>query len=124
MAMNSLKEIKQESSKWENVFIVGLPLLIDQQLYNCAAVIQGGKILGIVPKRYIPNYNEFYEKRWFREGKTLTTDFVNLFGENVPCGDDLIFQDELLKEVSFAIEICEDYGCRYHLRALMRKMVP
>lgn len=108
MAMNSLKEIKQESSKWENVFIVGLPLLIDQQLYNCAAVIQGGKILGIVPKRYIPNYNEFYEKRWFREGKTLTTDFVNLFGENVPCGDDLIFQDELLKEVSFAIEICED----------------
>ena len=63
MAMNSLKEIKQESSKWENVFIVGLPLLIDQQLYNCAAVIQGGKILGIVPKRYIPNYNEFYEKR-------------------------------------------------------------
>lgn len=108
MAKESLNEIKHESSQWNNIFIVGLPLLIDQQLYNCAAVIQKGKILGIVPKRYIPNYNEFYEKRWFREGKNLTADSIHLFGENVPCGDDLVFQDELLKEVSFAIEICED----------------
>lgn len=108
MSLESLKEIVDKSSKWENVFIVGLPLLIDQQLYNCAAVIQKGKVCGIVPKRYIPNYNEFYEKRWFREGCYLTTDFVNLFGQDIPCGDDLIFQDELTPELSFAVEICED----------------
>lgn len=107
-ALKSLKEIADKSSGCSNVFIVGLPLLIDQQLYNCAAVIQNGKVCGIVPKRFIPNYNEFYEKRWFREGRCLTTDFVNLFGQDVPCGNDLIFQDELTPELSFAIEICED----------------
>jgi len=108
MALKSLKEIADKSSEWNNIFIVGLPLLIEQQLYNCAAVIQKGKIRGIVPKRYIPNYNEFYEKRWFREGRNLTTDFVKLFGQEIPCGDDLIFQDELTPELSFAVEICED----------------
>lgn len=107
-ALESFKEIVDRSSKWKNVFIVGLPLLIEQQLYNCAAVIQSGKIFGIVPKRYIPNYNEFYEKRWFHEGRNLTTDIVNLFGQDIPCGGDLIFQDELTPELSFAVEICED----------------
>lgn len=108
MALKSLKEIADKSSEWKNVFVVGLPMLIEQQLYNCAAVIQKGKICGIVPKRYIPNYNEFYEKRWFHEGKSLTTGYISLFGQEVPCGADLIFQDELTPELSFAVEICED----------------
>jgi len=108
MALKCLKEIVDESSGYNNVFIVGLPLLIEQQLYNCAAVIQKGRIRGIVPKRYIPNYNEFYEKRWFSEGKNLATGFTNLFGQDVPCGDDLVFQDGQTPELSFAVEICED----------------
>lgn len=108
MALKSLKEIADKSSGCKNVFIVGLPLMINQQLYNCAAVVQNGKIRGIVPKRYLPNYNEFYEKRWFSEGRNLTADFVSICGEDIPCGDDLIFQDEMTPELSFAVEICED----------------
>lgn len=107
-ALESLKTILNASSAWKNVFLLGIPLLIDQQLYNCAVVIQQGHILGVVPKRYIPNYNEFYEKRWFREGRDLKTDSVVLFGENVPCGIDLVFQDRENPELCFAAEICED----------------
>ncbi len=107
-ALDSLKTIVAASSKWENVFVVGLPLLMGQQLYNCAAVIQKGKIAGIVPKGYVPNYSEFYEKRWFREGRNLTATSVDLFGNDIPCGSDLIFQDREYKGLSFAIELCED----------------
>lgn len=107
-ALDSLKDIMMASSGYSNVFLIGLPLLIDQQLYNCAAVIQNGIILGIVPKRYMPNYNEFYEKRWFREGRDLKADSVFLFDRYVPCGTDLVFQDMDYPDLSFAIEICED----------------
>ena len=108
MALKSLRELADKSAGHRNIFLVGLPMLINQQLYNCAAIIQNGRVRGIVPKRYLPNYNEFYEKRWFHEGSSLTSDSVNLFGESVPCGNDLVFQDELTPELSFAVEICED----------------
>lgn len=108
MALKSLKKIADKSSGCKNVFIVGLPLMINQQLYNCAAVVQNGKVRGIVPKQYLPNYNEFYEKRWFSEGRNLSDDYVNIFGHDVPCGNNLIFQDELTGELSFGVEICED----------------
>ncbi len=107
-ALKSLRKITDRSSEWSNVFIVGLPMVIDRQLYNCAAVIQQGKVCGIVPKRHIPNYNEFYEKRWFCEGSSLKADTVNLFGQDIPCGNNLIFQDGLTPMLSFAVEICED----------------
>ncbi len=107
-ALSSLKTLLDASSSWSNVFIIGLPVLIDQQLFNCAAVIQKGRVLGIVPKRYIPNYNEFYEKRWFREGRDLQAEYARLFNCEVPCGIDLIFQDSQTPELSFAIELCED----------------
>jgi NAD+ synthase (glutamine-hydrolysing) len=106
--VEALKKLAQASSKWSNVFVIGLPLMIDQQLYNCAAVLQQGHVLGIVPKRYIPNYNEFYEKRWFREGRDLNMDSILLFGESTPCGIDLLFQDKNTPELCFAIELCED----------------
>jgi NAD+ synthase (glutamine-hydrolysing) len=107
-ALNSLHELSKASCKWDNVFIVGLPLLIKNRLYNCAAVIQKGQIKGIVPKACIPNNNEFYEKRWFREGGDLDTDYVSIFGEDIPCGLDLIFEDGEYSQLCFAIEICED----------------
>ena len=107
-ALDALGKLKQACSKWNNVFLVGLPLMIDQQLYNCGLVLQHGHILGVVPKRYIPNYNEFYEKRWFREGRDLNTDSIRLFGQDIPCGIDLIFHDNNTPGVSFAIEMCED----------------
>ncbi len=107
-ALDALGRLKQACSKWNNVFLVGLPLMIDQQLYNCGLVLQQGHILGVVPKRYIPNYNEFYEKRWFREGRDLDTDSIRLFGQDIPCGIDLIFHDNNTPGVNFAIEMCED----------------
>jgi NAD+ synthase (glutamine-hydrolysing) len=107
-ALESLERIMLASSNWSNVFLVGLPLLIDQQLYNCAAVVQKGRILGVVPKTYLPNSHEFYEKRWFHEGSELMADTVTLFNAAVPCGADLVFQDSDYPELCLAIEICQD----------------
>ena len=85
---------------------VGAPLLFNNILYNCAYILFKGKILGIVPKSYIPNYSEFYEKRWFSEGLNLTNETVDFdFQKEVPFGTDLIFT---CKEFKFAFEICED----------------
>ncbi|WP_051541929.1 NAD(+) synthase [Clostridium lundense] len=85
---------------------VGAPLVYSDLLYNCAFIIYDGKILGIVPKSYIPNYTEFYEKRWFTEGLDVTDKYVNLyFQNNVPFGVDLLFKSGNFK---FAFEICED----------------
>ncbi|HEY8500686.1 MAG TPA: NAD(+) synthase [Clostridia bacterium] len=107
-ALDSLNALTEASRKWDNVFVVGLPLLIKNRLYNCAAVIQKGQIKGIVPKSCIPNNNEFYEKRWFREGGNLDADYVSIFGEDIPCGLDLIFEDGEYSQLCSAVEICED----------------
>ena len=85
-----------------------MPLSIDNQLFNCALVIQKGKILGVVPKTYIPNYNEFYEQRWFSSSLDLMKKEVEILGQTVPIGTDLIFRDLDYSEISFGIEICED----------------
>ncbi len=85
----------------ENVIIVGAPLWYEGRLYNCAVVIQDRKIRGIVPKSYLANYREFYEKRWFGSGKEIKN--AMLLG--APFGADLLFE---AGDVRFGIEICED----------------
>ncbi|MGL4773711.1 MAG: NAD(+) synthase [Clostridium sp.] len=94
-------------SKGKDIFLgVGAPLLKGSTLYNCAYVIFNGELLGIVPKSFIPNYSEFYEKRWFTEGVNIRSSKVNLpFKENVPFGTNLIFSS---KDYSIGFEICED----------------
>ena len=85
---------------------VGAPFLYRYSLYNCAYVILNGKVLGIVPKSYIPNYSEFYEKRWFTEGFNIKGLNVDLdFQKEVPFGTDLIFS---FKNLKVGFEICED----------------
>ena len=85
---------------------VGCPLVHNNVLYNCACIIFDGKILGIVPKSYIPNYSEFYEKRWFTEAAMLIDESLTLsFQENIPFGTNLIF---CAGDYKFGIEICED----------------
>lgn len=87
-------------------FIVGFPFQHRGMLFNCAAVIQGGKLQGLVPKTFIPNNDEFYEKRWFTSAAVLPEGhMVRFCGQNVPFGSKLLF---FLNEVSFGIEICED----------------
>ena len=103
-----LKDLVDYSKDKMIVIIVGSPIKCENKLYNCAVVINNGKILGIVPKTYIPNYNEFYEMRWFKSSNDLKIKEINLFNEFVPIGVDLIFTSKLDDELKFGVEICED----------------
>jgi NAD+ synthase (glutamine-hydrolysing) len=85
---------------------VGIVVSFEHRLYNCAAVIQNGKILGIVPKSYLPNKNEFYEKRYFQSGLRLKLKTLKLLSQEIPFGVDLLFSDE--NDITFGIEVCED----------------
>ena len=105
---NVLQKVLEETKSLDIISILGMPIRHDNQLFNCAVVIQKGKILGIVPKTYIPNYQEFYEARWFSSSRDLKTNEVELLGQLVPISTNLLFQDKTLKEITFAIDICED----------------
>ena len=88
--------------------IVGLPLRVDHQLFNCAAVVAGGRILGLVPKSYLPNYGEFYEARQFSAADSAISTRVQLLGQDVPFSAGLLFEITNIKSMRFHIEICED----------------
>ena len=105
-AIDGLKSICEESRNKDMLIAVGCPLVHNNVLYNCACIIFEGKILGIVPKSYIPNYSEFYEKRWFTEAAMLIDESIDLyFQENIPFGTNLIF---CAGDYKFGVEICED----------------
>ena len=107
-AEKTLSIILEDTKDLDIISIVGMPVRSNNQLLNCAVVIEKGNILGIVPKTYIPNYSEFYEKRWFTSSIDLKNSEVNLLDKTVPISTKLIFKDKKYKEVAFAIEICED----------------
>ena len=90
------------------VLIVGAPIRGMGAVYNCAVVIARGKILGMTPKSFLPNYREFYENRWFAPGVGVTGLTLRLAGQEVPFGTDLVFEATDLADFSFAAEICED----------------
>lgn len=104
-SMNALKDLVSFSSSSDVLFVVGAPININDTLYNCAITIHQGKILGVVPKQYLPNYSEFYEKRWFTPYTDTSITSVNLFGEEIPFGN-LIFSSNL--GYKLGVEVCED----------------
>lgn len=104
-SLNALEKIKEATKDKDIIVLVGIPLEIDNELYNCATVLENGKILGVIPKTFIPNYNEFYEARWFSSSKNLKRNKINLLGEEVPVSTNLLFREN---EICFAVEICED----------------
>ena len=104
----SLSIILEKTKDLDIISIIGMPLRCNNQLLNTAVVIEKGNIIGIVPKTYIPNYSEFYEKRWFTSSFDLRVSEVKLLGQVVPISTKLLFRDNKYREVSFAIEICED----------------
>ncbi len=106
--LNAIKILLNKTRDIESVIVFGAPLFFKNKLYNCAFVTQKGNILGIVPKSYLPNYKEFYEKRWFESGKDITGEFVELYGNKIPFGCDLLFSLNENSKIKFAIEICED----------------
>ena len=104
-ALSGMLEIAERTAHLDILSIVGLPVVIGQQLLNVAAVIQQGHILGLVPKSYLPNYKEFYEQRWFTSAFDNPLQTCDIQGIQIPVGNDLLFSTS---EVTFGIEICED----------------
>ena len=104
----ALARVVAASEAWEMVLLVGLPLRVESRLLNVCAVVQKGKILGLVPKTYLPNYREFYEKRQFASGRDVIAKEVTLLGNLVPLGSDLVFACSNLPAFALHVEICED----------------
>jgi NAD+ synthase (glutamine-hydrolysing) len=90
------------------MIVVGGPLRDAGRLYNTAIVIQGGKVLGVVPKSFLPNYREFYERRWFTPGAGVVAKTLTLAGQSVPFGTDILFRGEGVAPFTVGVEICED----------------
>jgi NAD+ synthase (glutamine-hydrolysing) len=104
----AIREVVSASSKLGPVLIVGAPLRFEGKLFNCAVVISKGRVLGIAPKTYLPNYREFYEKRQFTSGRSAVAREVTLFEQSVPFGNDVIFRCATLEGFNLHVEICED----------------
>jgi NAD+ synthase (glutamine-hydrolysing) len=97
------------SAKLKPVLLIGAALRRNGRVYNCALAIACGRILGVVPKSFLPNYREYYEKRWFASGLGLTGLTIDVAGQSAPFGTDLIFAASDIPDFIFHIEICEDY---------------
>lgn len=104
----ALRKVLDETKELDIISILGMPIRHDNQLFNCAVVIEKGQILGVVPKTYIPNYQEFYEARWFSSSRDLKIGKMKLLDQVVPISTNLLFQDKKLKNITFGIDICED----------------
>ena len=106
-AIIALECIAKNSIDMDGIYFVGLPMAIDGKLYNMAAAISRGKILGLVPKIYLPNYNEFYEARHFYSGRNLDTE-ISINGQMVPVGSRLLFCCNEMPSLRIGVELCED----------------
>lgn len=104
----ALGEVARATAELDIAVIVGAPLRVAHQLYNCAVVIAGGRILGVVPKSFLPNYSEFYEARQFSAADCAVATEIRLLDQTVPFGAELLFQMEKLPLFQFHVEICED----------------
>ena len=109
-AQESLLELAHRTADTEVLFIVGMPILIESQLFNAAVALQGGRILGAIPKTYLPNYREFQEARWFSPAKDLQLATIQIGEQQVPIGYNVLFRSGV---VAIGIEICEDMWTPY-----------
>lgn len=100
-----LIQLLNNTRQLDIISILGMPVVVNSTIINAAVVIQKGKVLGIIPKTYLPNYKEFYEQRWFTSALQVAENSVRLCGQIVPLGSNIIFETS---NVNFAIEICED----------------
>ncbi len=108
-SLAAIVTVRDASRDLKPVLIVGAAIERAGRLYNCAVVIARGRILGVVPKTFLPNYREYYEKRWFVSGAGLHGLTIAIDGEDVPFGADLLFAAADLPFFTFHAEICEDY---------------
>jgi NAD+ synthase (glutamine-hydrolysing) len=107
--LDSLRRVVEASATLPVVSVVGVPLEVEHTLFNCAAVVAGGRLLGVVPKTYLPSYREFYERRQFAGADAALRDTVALLGQrDVPFGSRLLFRLEAQPPATLHVEICED----------------
>ena len=104
----AVARLAEESRDLAPLLLVGAPLRFDGKLFNCGVVVHRGRVLGVVPKSYLPNYREFYERRQFTPGRFAATVDVRFLGEDVPFGNDLLFEATDVPGFSLFAEVCED----------------
>jgi NAD+ synthase (glutamine-hydrolysing) len=100
--------VRESESLFSGVAVVGLPLSVDDQVFNCAAVLHRGQVLGVVPKSFLPNYKEFYERRWFAPASAARVSTIALLGAVVPFGADRLFAATDVPGLVLGVEVCED----------------
>src|SRR3569623_418991 len=106
--LEAIERVRAASEQHGLVAVVGAPLRWSQSLYNCAVVICGGRVLGVVPKSYLPSYREFYERRWFTPGLGVKDRAIELLSGPAPFGTDLVFAASDYPGFVLGVEICED----------------
>ncbi|MGZ3401650.1 MAG: NAD(+) synthase, partial [Caulobacteraceae bacterium] len=106
--LEAVERVRSASAQSALVAVVGAPLRCGQALYNCAVVVCGGKVLGVVPKSYLPSYREFYERRWFSPGLGVEGREIALLSGPAPFGADLVFAARDYPGFVLGVEICED----------------
>ena len=108
-ALEALSRVLKASETLNSVAVVGMPLQVDDLLFNCAVVLAHGEILGIVPKTFLPNYREFYEYRQFAPASAARSTAIDLLDQQqIPFGEHLLFQCQTHQDFMFFVEICED----------------
>lgn len=106
--LNALRQLAADSAALDTILLVGAPLRFENKLFNCAVVLHRGRVLGVIPKTFLPNYREFYEKRQFSSGRDAVAREVVLLDQRVPFGNDVIFEANDLPGFVLHAEICED----------------
>jgi len=107
-ALRGVGQIVEASRTLQPVLVVGAPLRLDGRLFNCGLTVYRGRILGVTPKSYLPNYREYYEKRQFAAARDAIRPVIHLCGQEVPFGTGLIFEAANVEGFSVGVEICED----------------
>jgi NAD+ synthase (glutamine-hydrolysing) len=100
--------VKESAAAFRGLAVVGVPVVVDDQLFNCAALVHRGRLLAVVPKSFIPNYKEFYEGRWFAAAATARSGEIALCGTRVPFGTNVLFDATDVEGLIVGVEICED----------------
>jgi NAD+ synthase (glutamine-hydrolysing) len=106
--LDALSRVAEASAAWNLVFSVGVPLVADGVLFNCAVTLHRGRAVAVAPKAHLPNYREFYEPRWFQPAAAAQTSTVELLGESVPFGTDVLIEFSHLPGFVLHTEVCED----------------
>jgi NAD+ synthase (glutamine-hydrolysing) len=104
-AKEGLYRIAERSTGNSMVVIVGMPLVVEQKIFNCAVAVNSGRILGAIPKMFLPAYKEFYEDRWFVSGRDIYPETIELAGQQVPFGTDILFRLQEIDSAIIGVEI-------------------